>query len=88
MYEKVGFMDETGEETEFYIIEETRINNKDYLLVTDDDDEEAEEADAYIFKDISEADSEEAVFEMVDDEDELAYVSKIFSELLEDADIE
>lgn len=88
MYGKVGFTDERGEETEFYIIEETKINNKSYLLVTDTDDEEAEEAEAYILKDISEEESEETVYTMVDDEAELSYVSKIFSELLDDVNIE
>lgn len=88
MYGKVGFTDESGEETEFYIIEETKINNKSYLLVTDTDDEEAEEAEAYILKDMSEEESEETVYIMVDDEAELSYVSKIFSELLDDINIE
>lgn len=88
MYGKVSFTDERGEETEFYIIEETKINNKSYLLVTDSDDEEAEEEDAYILKDISEEESEETVYTMVDDETELSYVAKIFSELLDDVDIE
>ncbi|MBD5136317.1 MAG: DUF1292 domain-containing protein [Lachnospiraceae bacterium] len=88
MYGKVGFTDERGEETEFYIIEETKINNKSYLLVTDTDDEEAEEAEAYILKDISEEESEESVYTMVDEEAELSYVSKIFSELLDDVNIE
>lgn len=88
MYGKVSFTDERGEETEFYIIEETKINNKSYLLVTDSDNEEAEEEDAYILKDISEEESEETVYTMVDDETELSYVANIFSELLDDVDIE
>lgn len=88
MYGKVGFTDEKEEEAEFFVIGETKINNKSYILVTDTDDEESEEADAYILKDISDGESEEAVYEMVDDEDELMYVSKIFDELLDDIDIE
>ena len=39
MTEKIVFKDETGEEIEFYVLEETRINNMNYLLVTESDDE-------------------------------------------------
>ena len=35
-----------------FVIEETRINNVNYILVTDSDGED-EEAEAYILKDIS-----------------------------------
>lgn len=90
MYEKLSFMDEAGEETEVYVIEETRINNMNYLLVTEADvmDEEGdEEAEAYIFKDVSDEEDEEAVYQMVEDEAELEYVAKIFDELLEDIDV-
>ena len=37
---------------EFYVLEETKLNGSDYLLVTDAEDEE-EEADCYILKDMS-----------------------------------
>ena len=37
---------------EFYVLEETKLNGSDYLLVTDTEDEE-EEADCYILKDMS-----------------------------------
>ena len=42
---------------------------------------------AYIFKDTSDDSSEEAVYEVVLDEDEVGYIGKIFSELLEDVDL-
>ncbi len=87
MTEKIVFKDETGEEIEFYVLEETRINNMNYLLVTESDDEEDEEAAAYILKDVSNQEDEEAVYEMVENDDELKYMSDIFEELLEDVDI-
>ncbi|MCI6498543.1 DUF1292 domain-containing protein [Lachnospiraceae bacterium HCP1S3_C3] len=88
MYGKLSFVDEAGEETEVYVIEETKINNMNYLLVTESDEtDEDEELEAYIFKDVSDAEDEEAVYQMVDDDAELAYVSKIFDELLEDIDV-
>ena len=47
MEEKICFVDEDGKETEMFVIEETRINNVNYILVTEDDGEN-EEAEAYI----------------------------------------
>lgn len=78
---------ETGEEIEFYVIEETRINNINYILVTEEDDND-EEAAAYILKDLSSAEDTEAQYVMVEDDDEIQYVSKIFGELLEDVDLD
>ena len=88
MTEKISFKDETGEEIELYVLEETRINNMNYLLVTESDDESDEETVAYIMKDVSKSEEEEALYEMVENDDELKYVSDIFEELLEDVDIE
>ena len=86
MDEMICFVDEEGKEVEMYVIEETRINNVNYILVTPDDGED-EEAEAYILKDISDDGDEEAVYEIVDDESEIDYIGKIFSELLEDIDV-
>ena len=83
MEEKIIFVDEDGNEIEMYVIEETRINNVNYLLVTDDEGD-SEEAEAYILKDISNDEDEEAVYEIVDDESEVDYIGRVFSELLED----
>ena len=85
MEEKIIFVDEDGNEIEMYVIEETRINNVNYLLVTDDEGDSEEEA--YILKDISNDEDEEAVYEIVDDESEVDYIGRVFSELLEDIDI-
>ena len=52
MEEKIVFIDDDGNEVEMFVIEETRINNVNYILVTNDDGE-SEEAEAYIFKDVS-----------------------------------
>ena len=86
MEEKIVFIDDEGKEIEMFVIEETRINNVNYILVTDDDGED-EEAEAYILKDISDEGDEEAVYEIVDDESEIDYIGKIFSELLEDIEV-
>lgn len=84
MEEKIVFVDDDGNEIEMFVVEETRINNVNYILVTDD---ESDEATAYILKDISNDEDEEAVYEMVEDDSEIQYIGRIFSELLEDIDI-
>ena len=86
--EKLTFVTEDQESVDFYIIEETRVNGINYLLVTESEDEEDEEAGAYILKDTSKAEDTEAVYEFVESEEELDAVSRIFAELLEDMDLE
>ena len=86
--EKLSFVTEDQESVDFYIIEETRVNGINYLLVTESEDEEDEEAEAYILKDTSKAEDTEAVYEFVESEEELDAVSRIFAELLEDMDLE
>ena len=86
--EKLTFVTEDQESVDFYIIEETRVNGINYLLVTESEDEEDEEAEAYILKDTSKAEDTEAVYEFVESEEDLDAVSRIFAELLEDMDLE
>jgi uncharacterized protein YrzB (UPF0473 family) len=85
MFEKLVFTDENGEETEFFVLEQTKVNGVDYLLVSDSDDDDAE---ALIVKDISKDTDTEAVYEIVEDDNELEALSGIFNELLEDIDVE
>ena len=84
--EKLDFVDENGDKVDFYVLEETRINGINYLLVSESDGED-EEADAYILKDVSEAACEEAVYEFVEDDNELDSVFKIFQELVDDEEV-
>ena len=79
---KIIFKNEQGENEEFTVLLETKVNNIKYVLVEKEDEEIA-----YIFKDTSDDSSEEAVYEVVLDEDEVGYIGKIFSELLEDVDL-
>ena len=81
----IYFTEEDGIRTGFYVLEETKINGKNYLLVTDSEDDE--EADAYIMLEISSEENGETVYEMVEDEEELAYLGKIFEQLLEDVEV-
>ena len=47
-----------------------------------------DEANAYILKDVSEDTDSEACYEMVEDENELQAVYKVFEQMLEDVDLE
>ena len=70
----------------FYVVEETKLNGVNYLLVTEGDEDE--DGDWYMLKDMSGAEDTEALYEFVEDEDELEGLMKIFEELLEDVDLE
>lgn len=83
--EKIAFIEpDTKEEFNFYVVEETQVNGTRYLFVTE---QEEGDSDAYILKEIG-TDSEDVVYEMVEDDGELSAVGKVFAELIEDADIE
>ena len=81
--EKIKFQSEDGI-IEFFVEEQTTVAGITYLLVSDSDDE----ANAYIMKDVSEEGSEEASYEMVEDDEELMAISKVFEQMLDDVDLE
>lgn len=84
--EKISFEFEgTNEQVEFFVLEQTKLNGNTYILVTDSDEDEAE---CLILKDTSDAEDQDSVYEIVEDDNELAAVLKVFEELLEDVDIE
>ena len=64
MEEKKIILVDDEQTIEFYVLEETKLNGKNYLLVTDEADEEAE-ADCYILKDMSAEGDEDALYEFV-----------------------
>ena len=82
--ETIELMADDGSTCRFFVEEQTRVNGTDYLLVTDSAEGDA---NAFIFKDISEAASEEASYVPVEDETELEALMKIFEEMLDDTDI-
>ena len=82
--EQIKITAENGEEIDLYVIEQTRVNGMNYLLVTESEDDEAE---AYILKDTSAQDAVDAVYEFVEDDEELNSLAQIFSELIDDAEI-
>lgn len=82
--EKISFNTDNGV-CEFYVIDETRISNCNYLLVSESLGDEAE---AMILKDISKETDAEAVYVPVEDEVELGAVASVFEESLGDIDFE
>lgn len=82
MVEKIVFDTEDGK-VEFFVLEETKIGGVNYLLVTDSEEEEAE---CYILQDISAEGEAEAVYEMVEEDDKLEALSKVFAQLMDDVD--
>ena len=84
-YEKIIFETDEGEE-EFYIIDDTKINEVNYILVTDAADPDAE-IEVMILKDVSTGDDEESVYEAVTDENEIKAVAPLFEESIGDVDI-
>ena len=83
--EKVKFNSPVSQEIkEFFCLEQTKINNQNYLLVTEEEDGDSE---AYILKETSSED-EETVYEMVEEEAEFESIAKVFTELMDDVDFE
>ena len=84
--EKIKFtFEDTKEVVEFFVLEQTRVNGSNYILVIDSEEDEAE---CLILKDTSAAEDTESLYEIVEDDVELSAILKVFEELLEDVDIE
>ena len=84
MTEKITFRPEGGEETELFIVGQSTLNGKSYILVTEAEDGDA---DAFLLRDDSSPEEEEALFTEVTDEEELAACAKVFADLLDGDDI-
>ena len=83
--EKIRFVSEDLQETDFFVLEQTKVNGVSYILVTDSEEDDAE---CLILKDTSAEEETESVYEIVEDDSELSAVSGIFEELLEDIAID
>ena len=83
--EKIKFEGDQGETIELFVLDTTKIAGTDYLLASE---VEAGDGECYIFKDVSAAESGEAVYEPVTDDHELDYLLSVFAEQLEDVDLQ
>lgn len=83
---RISFLSEDGENIEFSIIEETKINGISYILVTDSFEDQ--NGECYIMKDISSSEAKDAEYIFVEDEEELNSVFEIFEKMMNDDDID
>ncbi len=82
--EKIMFMPEGEEAVAFYVLEQTRLGGVDYLLVTD---AETGDGEALIMRDTSASEEEEAVYEIVTNDEELNAVAAVFENMMDDVDL-
>ena len=83
--EKLTFQGKDGEQAEFYVLEQTRVNGVNYLLVADSEEDDGE---CLILKDMASEEEQESLYEIVEDEQELSAVVTVFEQLLDDVEIE
>ena len=85
---KITFRPDEGEPVDFFILAQTTQNGKNYILVTDS---EEGDGDALILCNdarTQDAEDEDAIFSLVEDDAELSACAKIFEKLLGEEDIE
>ncbi len=80
--EKIIFTPDGEEEVAFYVLEQTTIGGRNYILVTDS--EEDEDGEALILRELPARDATDSIYEIVEEETELSAVAAVFSNLLED----
>ena len=83
--EKLTFQGKDGEQAEFYVLEQTRVNGVNYLVVSDSEEDDGE---CLILKDMASEEEQESLYEIVEDEQELSAVLTVFEQLLDDVEIE
>lgn len=83
--EKITFtFEDTNETVDFFVLEQTKLNGATYLLVADN---ESDDAECLILKETESGNEQDNLYDIVEDDNELTAVSKVFEELLEDVGI-
>ena len=75
---------DSNEPEEFYVLEQVKLGGKMYLLVTD---EEEGDGMALILRDDAEEGSDESLYAVVEDDNELSVALLLFSDKLEEMGI-
>jgi len=75
---------DSSEPEEFYVLEQVKLGGKMYLLVTD---EEEGDGMALILRDDAEEGSDESLYAVVEDDNELSAALLLFSDKLEEMGI-
>ena len=81
--EKIVFHPAGEAPVEFYVLEQTMIAGKTYILVTGTEEEDGE---ALILRDTSEPEDKEGIYVVVTEETELSAVAEVFAKILEDVE--
>ncbi len=81
--EKIIFETDEGP-SEWYVLDQTRINGCNYILVAD---KITGDAECMILKDTAPDESKESVYEEIEDDNELDIVAGMFEESLGDIEI-
>lgn len=91
----VPFTEEDGGIVDMYVLEETTLQGIHYIIVTEELEDDSEDAVVMIMREekrqeeAKKDDKDEfAVYEIVENEDELQAVAGVFAELMEDVDFE
>ena len=78
--EKITFtFEDTNETVDFFVLEQTKLNGATYLLVADN---ESDDAECLILKETESGNEQDNLYDIVEDDNELTAVSKVFEELL------
>ena len=83
--EKIVFTPDDGGSVEFYVLEQTTIAGRNYILVTDTEEGDGE---ALILKDTASLTDSESVYEIVTEDEELSAVAEMFEKILDDVELE
>ena len=83
--EKIVFTPDDGGSVEFYVLEQTTIAGRNYILVTDTEEGDGE---ALILKDTASPEDSESVYEIVTEDEELSAVAEMFEKILDDVELE
>ena len=83
--EKIVFTPDDGGSVEFYVLEQTTIAGRNYILVTDTEEGDGE---ALILKDTASHTDSESVYEIVTEDKELSAVAEMFEKILDDVELE
>lgn len=85
----VPFTTEDGEIVDMYVLEETTLQGIHYILVTEELDDDHDEAIVMIMKEEKQQEENEvSVYDVVENEEELQVVAKLFAELMDDIDFQ
>lgn len=83
--EKIVFNPDNDNPVEFFVLEQTTVSGINYILVTDKEEGDSE---ALIMKEVSNGSEDDAVYEIVSDDEELKAVAEIFESMIDDIEFE